>query len=238
MIWLIFVILALAAAAALFHETRQGVVDANPAAQIFKNQFQELEREERDGLIGAEEARAAKLEIERRLAGALRTTSYREAHYTKPRSLLIGASLLIMGASLGLYAQLGRPDLAPSPSAQREVPTPEGVDAMIAKLEQRLQTTPDDAEGWRMLGWAQTRLQKFDRAVAAYEKAAALEPENIDFKSALAEVLTLQADQIVSPRARSLFEDVLKSNPRDSMAAYYLGIADEQAGKHWHKTLM
>ncbi len=239
MIWLVFVVLAMAAAFAVFHGTQNQPAELNSAAAIFKSQLEELEREKRDGLIGAEEARAAKLEIERRLAATLRQ-SPGSVRYTKPRSLLIGASLLVMGTSLGLYAQLGRPDLAPSPTVQSETPTPEGVDAMIAKLEQRLQATPGDAEGWRMLGWAQTRLQRFDRAVAAYEKALSLEPDNSEFKSATAEALTLAAGQIVSPRARALFEDVLKLDPKDSMAAYYLGIADEQAGAfdaafdRWH----
>jgi cytochrome c-type biogenesis protein CcmH len=62
------------------------------------------------------------------------------------------------------------------------------VDTMIARLAARLQTNPSDEKGWNTLGWAYASTGKYAEAVAAYEKAAQIDPANDEIKSALATV--------------------------------------------------
>jgi cytochrome c-type biogenesis protein CcmH len=56
------------------------------------------------------------------------------------------------------------------------------VNTMIERLAARLETTPQDAKGWRMLGWSYYYTGRFEEAVRAYAKAVALDPSSEDLK--------------------------------------------------------
>jgi cytochrome c-type biogenesis protein CcmH len=230
MIWLVFLLITLAAVAALFLAPKPADASHNPAAEIYKNQLKELAREERDGLIGAAEAKLARLEIERRLAATLRGTSNITASATQPRSLAIAGMLIMLGSALAIYTTLGRPELSPSPVAQQQPEAPTGVAEMIARLEQDLAKSPDDVEKWRTLAWAQSRILRFADAAKNYEKALALLPQDAEIKTSLAEALTQADGKRVPERARQLFAEALAASSKNTLAAYYLGVADEQAG--------
>lgn len=68
------------------------------------------------------------------------------------------------------------------------------VDTMIARLAARLATTPDDVSGWRMLGWAHFQFGRYEQAMAALEKALALDPNSVELQAALAAVKAKSAD--------------------------------------------
>jgi cytochrome c-type biogenesis protein CcmH len=45
------------------------------------------------------------------------------------------------------------------------------VNTMIERLAARLETTPGDIKGWRMLGWSYFNTGHYKQAAAAYAKA-------------------------------------------------------------------
>ena len=45
-------------------------------------------------------------------------------------------------------------------------------------------TTPNDLQGWRMLGWSYFNMQRYDDAATAYAKAVELDPNSADLKRA------------------------------------------------------
>jgi cytochrome c-type biogenesis protein CcmH len=55
----------------------------------------------------------------------------------------------------------------------------------VARLAARLETTPDDAEGWRRLARAYRTLGKNDEARAAFARLAALKPDDEEARAAL-----------------------------------------------------
>jgi cytochrome c-type biogenesis protein CcmH len=55
---------------------------------------------------------------------------------------------------------------------------------MIERLAARLETAPDDVNGWRMLGWSYFNTERYDEAVKAYAKAVELDPNSDELKSA------------------------------------------------------
>ena len=61
------------------------------------------------------------------------------------------------------------------------------VNTMIERLVARLETAPDDVKGWRMLGWSYFNTGFYERAAAAYAKAAALDPNSAELKLAYEE---------------------------------------------------
>lgn len=71
------------------------------------------------------------------------------------------------------------------------------VETMIGRLAARLETTPGDISGWRMLGWAQFQLGRYEQAMAALEKAQALAPNSADLQAAIATVKAKSAEAIL-----------------------------------------
>jgi cytochrome c-type biogenesis protein CcmH/NrfG len=57
------------------------------------------------------------------------------------------------------------------------------VNVMIQRLEARLKTSPDDVNGWQMLGWSYFNTGRFGEAANAFEKALQLNPGSADIKA-------------------------------------------------------
>jgi cytochrome c-type biogenesis protein CcmH len=53
---------------------------------------------------------------------------------------------------------------------------------MIERLAARLETTPQDLEGWRMLGWSYFHTQRYEQAALAFGKALDLDPGSAELK--------------------------------------------------------
>jgi cytochrome c-type biogenesis protein CcmH len=53
---------------------------------------------------------------------------------------------------------------------------------MIERLAARLETTPEDIEGWRMLGWSYFHTARYEQAATAYARAAELDPNSAEIK--------------------------------------------------------
>jgi len=61
------------------------------------------------------------------------------------------------------------------------------VNAMIDRLAARLETAPQDLEGWRMLGWSYFHTERYEQAATAFGKALALDPDSAELKLSYAE---------------------------------------------------
>jgi cytochrome c-type biogenesis protein CcmH len=60
-------------------------------------------------------------------------------------------------------------------------PVPD-VTTMIEQLALRLETTPEDLEGWRMLGWSYFYTARYEQAANAYARAMELDPGSAELK--------------------------------------------------------
>ena len=56
------------------------------------------------------------------------------------------------------------------------------ANAMIERLAARLETTPDDIEGWRMLGWSYFHTARYKQAATAFARAVELDPNSAELK--------------------------------------------------------
>jgi cytochrome c-type biogenesis protein CcmH len=56
------------------------------------------------------------------------------------------------------------------------------VNAMIERLAARLETAPQDIEGWRMLGWSYFNTARFEQAATAFGRALELDPSSAELK--------------------------------------------------------
>jgi cytochrome c-type biogenesis protein CcmH len=206
--------------------------------EVYRDQLGEVERDRERGLIPAAEARAARLEIERRL---LRAGAEAESPATETRSgrrgIVLAAALLVPTLAASLYAALGSPNLPDQPLAMRQEQapqTPDGPDVqqMVARLESRLAQSPDDLEGWLMLGRSKAVLGDVQRSVEAFRRAQTLAPDDARAVGGLAEAEIQAAGGVVTPDAKGLLARLADLDPGDPRSAFYLGLADFQAGEH------
>jgi cytochrome c-type biogenesis protein CcmH len=214
---------------------------------VYRAQLRELEREAERGLLGPEEARAARLEVERRiLAADVEDRSAAGAGGMDRRRWPIALVLLVAlpALSAALYDRLGRPDLPATPFAERadragavadggaagesRVPP---VETMIARLEERVAAVPDDLEGWLRLARAYELSENPAQAQAAYERAVALDGGNAELHAALAEASILAAGGVVTEKARGALERALALEPGNPRARFYQGLALLQRGE-------
>jgi cytochrome c-type biogenesis protein CcmH len=217
---------------------------------VYRDQLAEIERDVERGLIGPAEAAGARLEIERRILRAAPDPSAAPADPPGGgrRHYVLAAAVLVPVLALGLYSALGAPDLPDRPFASREDrqqgdPEQPNIEAMVARLEARLADSPDDLEGWLMLGRSKGALGDHPAAIEAYRRAQALAADDPRVQSGLGESLVMAAQGVVTPEAKALFTGLLEAAPGDPRAAFYLGWADVQAGDHhaalerWRKLL-
>jgi cytochrome c-type biogenesis protein CcmH len=87
-----------------------------------------------------------------------------------------------MLASLKDYTRsIGAEDHAPMPPGGKLLPD---VNTMIERLAARLDASPKDIQGWRMLGWSYFGMGRYAEAVAAYGRAVELDPNSAELKTA------------------------------------------------------
>jgi cytochrome c-type biogenesis protein CcmH len=70
-------------------------------------------------------------------------------------------------------------DPAPVAPAGKLLPD---VNTMVERLAARLETTPGDVKGWRMLGWSYFNTGRYKQAAAAYARAVELDPNSAELK--------------------------------------------------------
>jgi cytochrome c-type biogenesis protein CcmH len=211
------------------------------ALTVLKAQMSEIEAQARSGAIDAPEAEALKTDLKRRVLAEGRQKDA-DARPLPERTLLVVALSVVAIVTLagtGLYLTIGRPDV-PSTSALANEENAEsagadghpqgGVDAMIAQLETQMRQRPDNAEGWRMLGWSYLQTGRNAEAAEAYGRAATLDPGNADYLSAQGEATVLAAEGQVTPAAEAIFRKALSADAADPRARYYLAVGKDQRG--------
>lgn len=93
------------------------------------------------------------------------------------------------------------------------------VNTMVERLEARLKTTPEDGEGWRMLGWSYFNMAQYKRAVTAYAKAVELNPNSSDLARAF-KIAKAKASEAEDLKPAPALGRALETNtPYDGKAA-------------------
>ena len=214
---------------------------------ILKGQLGEVDAQAAANLIDTAEAEALRSEIKRRILVEDRDvgTSARPLPQTAMPWVALGLVAIVTLCATALYVMMGHPELTSSvarnvsttaPEAQTAAADPKShpmgeVASMISSLETKLQQNSGDAQGWQMLAWSYTRTGRPADAAKAYGKAAAIEPNNVEYLSAQGEAM-VQSEGKVSDEAAAIFQRALKGDPADPRARYFLAIHRDQTGDH------
>ena len=187
------------------------------------------------GLIAPEAAEQARREAARRLLAVETNHKNLPLDATNVTRRRIAAALLIFGLPLcafALYSHTGSPGLPDQPLSSRldSFARDPDLSTLIAQVEARLETHPEDGMGWATIAPVYVSTGRYGEAVTAYTKAISLMGENADLRSGLGEARMAAAEGIVTAEALKDFERALTIDPKNERAQYYRAVAAEQDG--------
>lgn len=224
-------------------ESKVAIEDERKQANIavYRDQLSELEADLRNGIIGEEQYAQDRDEIERRLLEDTATTQSQKA---APAPLSARHTAYLLGIGLPLvaivfYLTIGEPQRIDNPapvgapaSASSAAPggrTQEQIEANVAKLAQRLESNPNDAQGWTMLARSYSSMEKYSEAANAYAKATELNPKDADLLAEYAFATGMSEGRSLQGKATEIINRALKVDPENPKALQLAGSAAFQA---------
>lgn len=200
---------------------RSSAPDAHIAANatIYREQLDELGADLQRGALTQEEFEHASREIEHRIVSEYGAPAVPQP--AKRRAQVVAAlavGLLLPLAVALVYWQLGEPRALLQ--AEALPTTPHEMEALAEKLAERLQASPQDPEGWVLLGRSLSALGKHGQAAQALGRALQLMPEDRELLMEFINILALggrvEFESGNYPAAVSYWERILPFAPPQS----------------------
>jgi cytochrome c-type biogenesis protein CcmH len=234
-------VLALMTAAAIFAvlwplSRRETALRSGSDVAVYRDQLEEIRRDQAAGLIGDSEAAAAQVEVSRRLIAAAdaeaavpRTTPV--AATRRRRAVAVVALVLLPAGAIALYLAVGSPTLPGQPLASRAPAERQTIAQMVAQVEAHLAKNPDEGRGWEVVAPIYLRMGRFEDAVKARRHALELNGATAERHAGVGEALTAAANGIVTADALAAFKAAVALDADHVKARFFLGLAAEQDGR-------
>jgi cytochrome c-type biogenesis protein CcmH len=187
---LFFIVVAVITVIALWIVLRPLLVvrDSNAGAATNTNvdairiELSEARRDQKLGLLSESGLVEAERELESRVLAEAEVEPGRRAPRSKGTAIALGIILPVL--AIAGYAAVGSPVAVVPDVVRPPQQAADNADQQMSELfrmaEERLKAQPDDAMGWALLARAKASVGQFDGAIAAYEKAVALTPNDGD----------------------------------------------------------
>jgi cytochrome c-type biogenesis protein CcmH len=244
-LWIAYAVVVAAVIAVL---VRPMLSDKDPAATaeeadlaVYRDQLTEIDAERDRGQIDEVEAENARSELARRLIRRAEQADSDSAVVTSSTSgglfsatgMAYATAVGIPLISLAIYLSLGSPSMPGMPQSARLQSSANGatINELVAKVEAQLRETPEDGRGWDAIAPVYLRLQRFDDAARAYAQAMRLQGESTKRLRGFAEATVMANNGVIVEPAREAYARLLKLEPKNYEARFWLAMADEQEGK-------
>ncbi|KZL20992.1 Cytochrome c-type biogenesis protein CcmH precursor [Pseudovibrio axinellae] len=237
--WLVLAILTAAVAlAVLVPLARSPKVhpDERNDEAVFRAQLEEIQKDLERGVIAPDMAEAAKIEVSRRLLAAHKQNEGDQTSApskVRLRVVQLSAIVLMPLAALGLYLQVGSPQIPDQPRAERMAAQSGQADleVLIARTEDHLKENPQDGQGWAVIAPVYMRTGQFEKARSAYANALQQFSDNTDLKVGWAEASIFANNGQVSEEIEKVLRRVNLAQPEMLQPYYYLAMAMGQKGQ-------
>ena len=194
--------------------------DARVAANaaIYQEQLEELGADLQRGAVTKEEFERASREIEHRIVSEYGKPAAPQPAGWRPNTAaaLVVGLLLPLAVVLG-YLQFGNLDAltgaVAKPDAAEHAVSPEQMEALVERLSARMQQSPDDAEGWMLLGRSLGALGKYDRSAEAYMRASKLSPKDAGLLADYADALGMARGRKLEGEPFAIIKRALEIDP-------------------------
>jgi len=203
-------------------------------AKVYRDELKELERDLARGQLGDTAYGEARDELQRRLLEDVAATRPEPASSPTAsragRWTAVALAVLVPIGAAGLYSRVGNP--AAIDAADMRAPAPEEVRRAVEHLAEALRQSPDNPQGWLLLGRAYAKMDRLAEAVAAYDHAAPLIQKNPDLLIEQAGVVAEAAGDQLEGRPMALVHQALSMDPKHPMALMMMGVSAYRRGDH------
>jgi cytochrome c-type biogenesis protein CcmH len=209
---------------------------------VYRDQLSELEADRRNGIVAEDQYAQDRDEIERRLLEDTMTTRSKKTTGAAPINARNTAYLLGIGiplVAIVFYLRIGEPNLIANPAPVGAPPSAESaappertqaqIEENVAKLAKRLESNPNDAQGWTMLARSYSSMEKYSEAANAYAKATELNPKDADLLAEYAFVTGMAGGKSLEGKPTEIINRALKVDPENAKALQLAGSAAFQA---------
>ncbi|NOS98713.1 MAG: c-type cytochrome biogenesis protein CcmI [Methylotenera sp.] len=216
--------------------------------EIFRQQFDEIEQDKRNGILDEAQYEVAKNELERRMLDEVGATNILASNNLPDRHLAAALLVLLPLASVVIYYQIGSPasvtipaisplaSSAPStmgsvammgsdaPSANAAAQPADDhamggdIEPLLGSLKDKLEKNPGDGNGWALLARSYVELRRHAEAVPAYEKAAKLVTNDAQLYADYADALAVVNGHKLAGMPEELVNKALKLDPQNPKA--------------------
>ena len=240
LLWVVLSVLTAGVVGLLLRGYRRGEADVAGAAKadvaVYADQLQQIDLDLSRGLLSAAEAESARAEVGRRLlsrAAVVDGPGNAAGRGTGSERILGAATIAIPVMALALYVSLGSPGLPnlPHEGRTREDAARNQVDAMVARVEERLRAAPEDGNGWDVIAPIYLRMERYGQAAEAFANANRLLGETPKRLAGFAQSEILANNGIVNANAKLAAERLLSAEPGRVDARMWLALANEQDGQ-------
>lgn len=249
---LVMIVLALALLLPAFWGRYQsaGTTYSEQNIQVARDRLAELKQQHHNKVITDEEYQQQRTELEQTLALDLNDTSQADSTMLGDKRIahVLALVFFIPVITFSLYFVLGSPEILlqqkgpiAGQTASQQAPAQHSVEEMVASLEQRLATNPDDAKGWMMLGRTYMSTQRYSEAANAFDKVIAQVGDKPSVLFAQADALAMAQGGRLSGKPAELVKKALKQNPDNVTGLWLAGLAEEEQGndkqaiEYWRK---
>jgi cytochrome c-type biogenesis protein CcmH len=213
-------------------------------AAIYREQLAELGAELQRGTLTREEYERASREVEHRIVAEHADRGPAPATHRPPLAVAVAIAVLLpIVAGVG-YWKLGNPAALDGVASEAGHPvTQEQMEGMVAKLAARMEQTPEDGEGWMLLGRSRAVLGQYEKAAEAYGRAAKILPPDADLLADYADTLAMAQGRRLAGEPFAIAKRALQVDPAHVKALALAGSAEFEAGNfagaiaYWERIL-
>ncbi|MDH3715266.1 MAG: c-type cytochrome biogenesis protein CcmI [Gammaproteobacteria bacterium] len=209
---------------------------------LARERLQEMEAESADGALDQAQLGAARDELKSELLLDIEHADADEDSLSGRRDVfgMLAVVVCVPLVAFAMYGLLGdqnavrgvpsAPDRGAGASPQQNEDM--SIEAMISRLEGRLEQQPDDANGWLMLGRSYSFSQRWSDAERAFGRARDLDPQNPDVLVEYAGLLGRRANGVLAGAPEELLQAALQVQPRHLNALFLMGHVNFQAQRY------
>ena len=146
-------------------------------------------------------------------------------------------AVLLPAVATGMYLALSNWDWE---TTQADTARMQDMEGLLQQLEAKLAANPRDVKGWTLLGNSYLRLQRYARAVDAFQQAYDLtQGKDIEVALSLGEALALMDEASLSGRAGQLIDQALRqcTQPSQGTLVWEPGGTAEGRFEAWTRSL-
>lgn len=182
--------------------------------------------------ISAKERDQARADLETALADELITSAELKDQFTRApgyASLIVMILVPVVAFGLYQYTSTYQPDAATPVMAGGNNKAP-SLDEIISRLEDAVNTNPEDQQGLFLLAQSYSRLGRYDEAASRFEQLLEIAGPDADLLVSYADNSAMANGRVFTHETAAALNKALELNPEHISALWLGGVADQQLG--------